>query len=201
MLKIPTISIVLVALALIALGPAMAGSDLQPGDRVLGRAEAPISIIEYSSLTCPHCAKFHNNTLPQLKREYLDTGKANLIFRDFPLDRAALFASVVAHCAPKNRYFAFLKVLFRDQQQWARAPKPKDELIRIGVQGGLARDKVEACLADDKLADSILEIRLKGQQTHNILATPTFFVQGKAYRGALTFEEFDAILKPLLPGS
>jgi protein-disulfide isomerase len=191
----------LIALLLVVFSPAMAAPEAQPGDRVLGRAEAPITIIEYSSLTCPHCAKFHNTTLPQLEREYLNTGKAKLIFRDFPLDRASMFASVVAHCAPKKRYFAFLKVLFREQQQWARSPAPKDELIRIGVQGGLTRDKIEACLADDKLADSILKTRLEGQQTHNVMATPTFFVRGKAYRGALTFEEFDSILKPLLPGS
>jgi protein-disulfide isomerase len=191
----------LATLLLVALGPAMAAPEVQPGDRVLGHAEAPITIIEYSSLTCPHCARFHNTTLPQLEREYLDTGKAKLVFRDFPLDRAALFASAVAHCAPENRYFAFLKVLFRNQQQWARAPNPKDELVRIGIQGGLTRDKVEACLADDKLADSILKTRLEGMQKHGIQATPTFFIGDKTYRGALTFEEFESILKPLLPGS
>lgn len=168
-------------------------------DMVIGSADAPITIIEYASMTCPHCARFHAETLPALTRDYLDTGKARLVFRDFPLDGLALVAAKLARCAGEERYFAFIDVLFRQQITWARAGDPIDALGRIVRLGGLGPERFTACIDDDDLSRGILEQRTLAQSQYDIRATPTFVIDGQVYSGALTAEQFDDILQPLLP--
>lgn len=174
---------------------------LLEGDRVLGRAEAPITIIEYASLTCPHCARFHRETLPQLKAAYIDTGKVKLVFRDFPFDGLALRAAALARCAPSERYFAMVDTLFQQQESWSRAKDPLLSIGNIGKLAGMSQATVDACFQNTKLLDSIVQIRVDGEKTHGVDSTPTFLIGGKKISGAQPFEEFDKLLKSLPGGA
>jgi protein-disulfide isomerase len=170
-------------------------------ERVLGKAEAPIVITEYASLTCPHCARFHKETLPKIKAAYIDTGKAKLIYRDFPFDGLALRAAAMARCAPQERYFAVLETLFAQQENWSRAKDPLVALGNIGKLAGMSQATVDACFKDTKLMDSIVQIRLDGEKTHGVDSTPTFIIGGKKVSGAEPFETFDKLLKSLPGGA
>ena len=167
-------------------------------DMVMGDPEAPVEIIEYSSMTCPHCAVFHTETLPTIKERYIDTGKAKLVFREFPLDRVALNASAVARCAGPDSYFSFVDVLFRTQVQWSHAEDPTAELKKIVHMGGLDPAMVDACLEDQSIIDGILAVRLNGDQTYEIRSTPTFIINGDSYSGEMTVEQFEEVLTPYL---
>lgn len=170
-------------------------------ERVLGKAEAPIVITEYASLTCPHCARFHKETLPRIKAAYIDTGKAKLIYRDFPFDGLALRAAAMARCAPQERYFAVIETLFAQQESWSRAKDPLVALGNIGKLAGMSQATVDACFKDTKLMDSIVQIRLDGEKTHGVDSTPTFIIGGKKVSGAEPFETFDKLLKSLPGGA
>jgi protein-disulfide isomerase len=169
------------------------------GERFIGKVDAPIVIIEYASLTCPHCAAFHTEILPQVKVQYIDTGKARLVFRDFPLDQVAVRGSMLARCAPPDRYFAFLDAMFRNQSAWAFAKDPMAGLLRIAKLGGLSQEQFDQCMADKTLEEAVLEERLTGARDFNVNATPTLIVNGKKTENPRSFEEFDRVLKPLAP--
>ena len=186
-----------VALAAPAFAHHSAGGSDHP-DMAMGAADAPVTIIEYSSMTCPHCAAFHGETLPQIKANYIDAGKARLVFRDFPFDRPALLAAALARCAGEERYFGFLDVLFRTQKSWARAANPEEALGRIARLGGLKKDEIDACLADQALLDSIMQSRLQGSQEFEIKSTPTFIINGEKVVGAQPYEYFEEILERML---
>lgn len=175
--------------------------DLEPGDHVLGSPDAPITIIEYASLTCPHCAHFHNDTLPQLESEYIDKGRVRLIFRDFPLDRVALRASMLAECMPEDRYFNMIGVLFRTQSQWARSEDPMAALEQLARTAGLSTDAFDQCMANESLMKTILTGYQEAQSKFDVRSTPTFIVNGTAHAGALSFEEFQDILEEELSKS
>lgn len=168
---------------------------------VLGEPSATVTIVEYASLTCLHCAAFHNDVLPKLKASYIDSGKVRLVYRDFPLDRFALAASMLARCAGRDRYFNFLHMLFRDQPRWSRARDPMRALGQIARLGGLGSKKFDACLKDQKLQTAILKQRLEGSQTFQINSTPTLIIDGRKYGGGLSFAELQAILDPILSQS
>ena len=176
-------------------------SAAEPQERILGNPDAPVTIIEYASLTCPHCAQFHTEVLPELKERYIAPGKVRLIYRDFPLDQTALAAAALAHCAGPERYFSMLDVLFETQSNWARAGDPIEALKRLGKLGGLTEQEMAACLADEELTDGILRQRLAGQNEYDIGSTPTFIIDGKAYPGARDVEEFGELIDPLLDQS
>jgi len=163
-------------------------------DRVIGNAEAPITIIEYASLTCPHCANFHAETLPQIKKEWIETGKAKLIYRDFPLDKYAASASMIARCAPNDKYFIFLNAFFAQQKNWSRADDPVRVLTQLAGLGGMSKDDVDACLANEELQDAILQMRLDGQMEYGINSTPSFVINGKMINN-LPYEDFKDILE------
>jgi protein-disulfide isomerase len=187
-----------VALAVLPTVAVRAGaSEVREG--VLGDPNAPVTIIEYFSLTCPHCAAFHKETLPVLKQRYIDTGKVKLVLRDFPLDRFALFAAVIAHCAGPERYPAFVDVFLETQQQWARADDPVAVLKQIAQLGGLAPEQADACLADQAMIDAVLKMRLEGENTYKVQSTPSFIIGGKLYAGHNTPERFAELIEPLLP--
>jgi protein-disulfide isomerase len=166
-------------------------------DMILGDPNAPIEIIEYSSMTCPHCAAFHVNTLPELKAQYLDTGRAKLVFREFPLDRVALGVSVIARCMGEERFFDFIDVMFRTQEQWSRSDDPIGEIKKIVRMGGQDPDMVDACLEDQALIDGVLAVRLAGDEQYDISSTPTFIVDGENVPGNMSFEKFDDLLRDL----
>ena len=167
-------------------------------DMIMGDPDAPVEIIEYSSMTCPHCAAFHTETLPTIKERYLDTGKAKLVFREFPLDRVALTAAAVARCAGEDRFFPFVDVLFRTQEQWSHADDAVAEIKKIVRMGGLDPAMVDTCLEDQSVIDGILAGRLNGDETYTIRSTPTFIINGDSHAGQMTVEEFEAVLDPYL---
>ncbi len=167
-------------------------------DRVMGDPNAPIEIVEYSSLTCPHCRKFHVEILPELKKNYFDTGKAKLIFRDFPFDQAALMGAILARCAPPSRYFQFIDVLFQNQEKWSRDANPIMALARIGKLGGVSEADFKACAANKELVEGILQVRITANKEYNVKATPTFVINGnKIVVGSQPYAVFDELLKKL----
>lgn len=162
-------------------------------DYIMGQADAPITIVEYASLTCPHCADFHANTLPGIKKDFIDKGLVRLVYRDFPLDQLALTGSMLARCAGRDRYFPFIEALYATQQKWARDQNPVAAMSRIALLGGMAQEKIDACLKDQTVADAILKQRIDGQKIFNIKATPTVIVNGKLFSGGFTLDEFRVI--------
>ena len=171
----------LAALAvLVAGGSAAAAAEVR--ERTLGDAAAPVTIVEYASYTCPHCAAFHEETLPTLKADYIDTGKAKLIFHEFPLDQGALTASVLAQCAG-DRYFQFSDAFFSTQDAWGTSADPTAALRNMARLGGLSPDQIDACLNDEGMAEAVLQMRLDAQQQHGIDSTPSFLIDGELFRG------------------
>jgi len=158
--------------------------EVTADDRILCKADAPVTIIEYASLTCPHCAAFEKEILPKIKSEWIDTGKAKLVFRDFPLDGSALKAAIVARCAPPERFYGFIDILFAQQGSWGISPDPVPGITRIAKLGGMSEDQVQACLKDDALQNKILAVRLAAEQQYQVESTPTFFINGKKVVGA-----------------
>jgi len=162
-------------------------------DEVMGKPDAPITFYEYSSLTCPHCADFHAKTFPQIKSEWIDTGKAKLIYRDFPLDPLAQAAAMVSHCSG-DRYFAFINTFFHAQQQWATAPQPLAAIKTIAKLGGMNEDQVDKCLADRGLLNEINARKEEGVQKFGIDSTPSFIIGGKLYSGEMSYDQFAKLL-------
>jgi protein-disulfide isomerase len=177
---------------LLAGAPARAAEVPQqtPDDRVLGSPDAKITIFEFFSLTCPHCAEFAKESFPKLKAEWLDTGKAKLIFRDYPLDRNALKAAMVARCGPPERYPAFVETLFQQQMVWGIQQDPTDELRKIARLGGIGDDQFDKCINDDALSKAIVAGEYEAQQKYGVDSTPTFFINGTKVVGALPYDEF-----------
>jgi protein-disulfide isomerase len=170
-------------------------------DRVLGNSNAPITIVEYASMSCPHCAHFANDVLPALKKEWIDTGKAKLVLRDFPLDKMALRAAMVQRCAPPDRFYAFAETFFADQEKWVVAADYKAALARLAELGGMSKSQFDACLANSALENRILEERLVASKDLGVDATPTFFINGTKFTGAPTLAQFDKLLSGLVPKS
>ena len=168
-------------------------------DRVLGDPKAPVTIIEYSSLACPHCAKFHTNTLPKLKKNYIDTGKAKLVYRDFPLGGPAFAAAMMARCARPDRYFQFVDVLFKNQDNWARSQDPLSALARIGKLGGMSQADFDACTKNEELFNGLQKLQLEAQQKYDVNATPTFLINGTKISGARPYEEFEKAINSAKP--
>ena len=166
-------------------------------DRILGSPTAPITIVEYASMTCPHCAHFSDEVLPEIKKKWIDTGKVKWVLRDFPLDDEAVHASMIARCAPHDRFYAFIDALFADQANWAAAPDYQAALARLAELGGMSKDQVDACLKDETLRNQVLNSRLVAANQLGVNATPTFFVNGTKFTGAPTAEEFNKLLSGL----
>ncbi len=172
------------------------GVLLAPGslpDKQLGSDDAPVTIVEYASATCGHCANFHETTLPAIKEKYIETGKARLIFREFPFDPLAMGAFMLARCADDN-YFPMIDVLFKQQGTWARAEKPSAELLKIARLAGFTQERFEACLTDDALLKDVEAVKNRGEKEFGVNATPTFFINGQKYSGDMSVEVFSAII-------
>lgn len=199
--KLSLASVAVIVLIWLGLAPASAAHvtvQEAMSERVLGKADAPVTIIEFASLTCPHCKDFDLNTLPKLKAAYIDTGKVKLVYRDFPLDGRALLAAMVARCAPKDRYFAFLDALFRGQDTWARAQDTTQALGQVARVGGMSQADFDACIKNQDLFEAIKKDAVEAQSQYKIESTPTFIINGKKMDGAHSFESFETALKPLL---
>ena len=170
---------------------------LTPDDHILGKSGAPITIIEYGSLTCPHCADFAADVLPRLQEKWIDTGKAKLVFRPFPRDDADLHAAAIASCAPADRFYPFIDALFAAQQQWVLASDYKSALARLALLGGMNKTKFDECYDDKAIQDKLLASRLAASQQLAVNSTPTFFINGKRFEGSPTVDAFDAALSKL----
>jgi protein-disulfide isomerase len=168
------------------------------GEKSEGKADAPVTIIEYASLTCGHCAVFANETYPKLKQEYVDTGKVRFILREFPLDPLAAAAFMLARCAGEDKYFAVVDALFKQQKVWAYADQPVEALQNISKQLGFTQQSFEACLTNQEMLDGVNWVRQRGAEKFGVNSTPTFFINGKIQRGALKFEDLKKILDPLV---
>lgn len=201
--NIVRIGVVLAALLIAVPATAQALPPMEEilADRVLGNSEAPVTIIEYASKTCPHCAAFHTEIMPAIKKDYIDTGKAKLIFRDFPLDRLAVAASMVARCAPKERYFALVDIMFKTQNNWARSQDPIAELAKISRLAGVSQDTFDQCLKNQDIFNGVLAKRTEGERDYSVDSTPTFIVNGRKVEGSLDLEKFREVLDQAANGS
>jgi protein-disulfide isomerase len=169
------------------------------GDEALGAADAPVTIVEYASMTCPHCSHFHETTFPEMKKKYIDTGKIRFIFREFPLDPLAAAASMLARCAGKDKYFPLIETFFAQQKEWV-VQKPLQPMFAIAKQAGFTQQTFDECLANQQMLNAIEESRTRAATKFNVNSTPTFFINGKIFRGALTPEELDKQVAPYLKG-
>jgi protein-disulfide isomerase len=170
--------------------------QVQPTDHVLGDPNAPITLIEYASLTCPHCAHFSVAVLPELKKKWIDTGKVKLIYRDFPLDQTALKAAQLAECAGKDKYFGVIDMTFETQPKWATASDPIAELSKSLRIAGMGEAEVKACLANDAVANAVVA-DYRGGEALGVNSTPTLFINGQEFKGARSVEEMDATFSKL----
>ena len=164
----------------------------------LGNKDAKIVVIEYASMTCSHCANFHKEVYPKIKENYIDTNKIKFIFRDFPLDKQALFASVLAKCAPKDKYFNFVKLILTNQEKWISNDDTfMNKLRNIGKLAGLNENKINSCFKDEKMVDNIIRTRSIGEEKYNISSTPSLIINEKKY-SAMSYENFEKIIENLI---
>jgi len=166
-------------------------------DIPMGSPTAPVTVIEYASMTCPHCAAFAVTTFPKLKEKYIDTGKVRYIMREYPLDRLAAAAFMLARCAGPNKYYPLIETLFAQQQKWA-VKEPLPPLLAIAKQAGFTQQSFDACLKDGDLLAKVDQMRNRGKEKFKVEATPTFYINGERYSGGIPIEEFDKILAPLI---
>lgn len=169
-------------------------------DMALGPANAAVTITEYASMTCPHCATFTETVFPKIKSEYIDSGKIRFVFREFPLDIKAAAGSMLARCIAKGdapKYFAVVDMLFKQQNDWVMK-NTTETLTRIGKQAGLSQQAVEDCLKDQALLDKIAADQKFAAEVLKVNSTPTFFINGEKVKGETSFEEFDKKIKSLL---
>jgi len=169
-------------------------------DMALGPANAAVTITEYASMTCPHCAAFNADVFPKIKSEYIDTGKIRYVFREFPLDIKAAAGSVLSRCIAKddaNKYFAVTDLLFKTQADWVMK-NTTESLMRIGKQAGLTQDQIEACLRDQSLLDKLAADQKYAAEVLKVDSTPTFFINGEKIKGETSIEEFEKRINPLL---
>jgi protein-disulfide isomerase len=185
-------------------GPAEVSVDelMKPGDLpdlTLGPADAKVTVIEYASMTCPHCAHFENNVFDSFKKKYIDTGKVRFVFREFPLDNLAAAVSMLARCAGTDKAFPLIQTFYQKQPDWAFVQgNPVPHLFDIAKQAGFTQASFDKCLTDQKLLDQITAERKRASETFGVNATPTFFINGKRLQEAPTLEDFDKIIEPLL---
>ncbi|MEI3850094.1 MULTISPECIES: DsbA family protein [Ensifer] len=170
---------------------------LEPGalpEMALGEANAPVTIVEYMSMTCPHCAAFHNNTFEAIKTKYIDSGKVRFIVREFPFDPRAAAAFMLARCAPEGQYFPMISMLFKQQQQWAAAQNGRDALLQMSKLAGFTQESFEACLTNQKLLDDVNSVMQRGAKDFGVQSTPTFFVNGEHYSGDMSVDVMSALI-------
>jgi protein-disulfide isomerase len=201
--KVAHRALVVVLLALmapffVASGVAQQAESLEV---VMGDENAPVTVIEYMSLTCRHCANFHIETLPDVMKNYVDTGKVRFIFRDYPLDGTAYRAAIVTHCmaeAGPKRYYGFVQILFQQQQRWATARDPLAEVAKLARIGGMNQQSFDACLENETYASGVLLARTQGETEYDIQSTPSFVINGRVVPGGMSYEEFSRAIDPLI---
>ncbi len=174
--------------------------NITENDFVIGKIDAPITIIEYASMSCSHCASFHNNTLPDLKEEYIDTGKVKFVFRDFPYNFPALLGSMVMRCTPNDVRYDYMNALYKLQNQWVLEENAKtiQELYKIMQSGGMKKEDFEACINNTDLENQIIQEIIDAQEEFQIKNTPSFLVNGNLVAGNKSIKEFRQIIDKIL---
>lgn len=167
-------------------------------EKAFGLAEAPVTIVEYASITCHFCMKFHSETWPAFKAKYVDTGKVRFVMREFPLDPLATAGFMLARCAGDEKWYPVLDLLYRTKEAWGHAQNPSEALLQTVRQAGFTKDSFETCLRDDKLYQDVRQTADRAAKDFGVNSTPTFFINGEKRAGALTLQEFDKILEPML---
>jgi len=182
----------------VALDELMAGEALP--DVALGTNKAPVTIVEYASMTCVHCAGFYAATFPELKSKYIDTGKVRFILREFPLDPLAAAGFMLARCAGDDKRNAIVDLLFAQQKNWAFMDTPLEALAALLKQTGMSQKTFDACLQNDDLRDKVYKVHDRAAEKFGVTSTPTFFINGKKERGEMTPDALTKLLDPLLKG-
>jgi protein-disulfide isomerase len=167
-------------------------------EQSIGKADAPVTIVEYMSMTCPHCAAFHRETFDAIKEKYVDTGKVRFVLREFPLDNKAVAAIMIARCAPEGQYFPLVSALFKSQMTWATADDVRAALLQMSKLAGFTQESFEACLTNQKLLDDVIKVREAGGIDFGVSSTPTFFINGQRYAGGMSVAEMSAIIDAAL---
>lgn len=175
---------------------------MEPGplpDIALGEADAPVTIVEYASLTCPHCATFHRDTWPVLKERFVDKGQVRYVFREFPLDNYATAGFMLARCSEEQNYYPIIEAFFAQQDGLLSAPDPFAWIQNFGRQVGFTQESLEACLGNQELLDNVMGVRQRASERFGVNSTPTFFINGKIRRGALSIEELEKEIAAHVP--
>ena len=175
-------------------------------EMALGEANAPVTIVEYMSTTCPHCAAFHNNTFEAIKTKYVDSGKVRFVMREFPFDPRAAAAFMLARCKPQNpaeltdasQYFPMISMLMKQQETWAAAQDGREALLQMSKLAGFTQESFQACLTNQKLLDDVNTVRERGAKEFGVAATPTFLINGKRYSGDMSVDSMSALIDSLL---
>lgn len=178
--------------------PPPVGEPGQLGDVYIGKPDAKLTIVEYASMTCSHCADFHTKSFPEMRRRYLDTGKARYVLREFPLDPLAVAASMLARSRGDERYYETVDAFFSTQATWAFTSKPYDAIREAAAKAGITGDQFEAVLKDQKLYEGVLSSRERAAKDFGVTSTPTFFLNGTKRVGAISADVMDEVLAPYL---
>ena len=167
-------------------------------NKTLGSEGAELKMVEFASLTCGHCARFHNEVMPVIKKKYIDAGLIHFTYKDFPLDKFALKASIISRCSGNKNFFNYLNVFYKKQKDWTRTQDPFKSLLKIAKFGGIKDEEIKVCLGNKSIEDGILKDRLKSSKEFDITATPTVYFNGVKYNGDLTLEAIESKIKSLL---
>jgi protein-disulfide isomerase len=165
------------------------------GERVLGSPNAPITVIEYASLTCPHCAHFQKEVFPRVKKELIDTGKIRFIVREFPIGHTSGAAAIINRCAPEDKYFSLFNAFLLRQPEWVSQEVRPDAIYSVAKSSGMSRETFDKCLTNQTIIDGLTKVKQRGRK-FGVVGTPTFFANGRKAQGTITFEEFKALLGP-----
>ncbi len=190
-----------ISAAVLAASPAQLAENVDtvyPDDLYLGKPDAKLTIIEYASLSCPHCANFNKEVLPKIKESYIDKGLVRWVFRDYPLNRPAFQAAILAHCASPMRFFSLVDALFNSQDYWLTQPQPLAALKQIGASLGIDEKTYDACLADEALKTRILTRVQEANSKYHVDATPTFVIRGKTESGEMSYDDFKKLIDAAL---
>ena len=180
--------------------PTAALAEPVMGDVVLGNEDASVTVIEYASFTCPHCANFHKNTWPQLKAAYIDTGKVKFILREVYFDRFGLWASMTARCGGSDAFYPLADQFLKTQSSWARVAEDQigKEIQKIGRLNGLSAEQLNTCLSDQEYAKALIKAYQDNAAADEVTSTPTFLINGEKHSGDLSFEEFASLIEAQL---
>lgn len=205
--RVSAVVLIAAALGLSACGGAAGPADtaiplkeqmLEPGplgEREYGSRNAPVTIIEYASLTCPHCRNYHRNVFPKVKRQYIDTGKVRYIIREFPIGRSAGNAAIATRCVPENKYLGLTEAYLSRQGQWVSQDVRLDKIYAVAKSSGLSRAEFDKCLANQSIIDGIKEVKQRGRK-YGVIGTPTLFINGQKAQGAVSFDQIKAMIDP-----